>query len=113
MAKKDFASDLQNFIKKGEKELGTGGIIPPVEPPKKEDQQKTDVPRGVGRPREHEPYEKTTVTFPPELMGKLKVMCLYEGKQIREILEDALGRLIDEYEQKHGAIRVPPRFRGK
>lgn len=104
MAKKDFASDLQNFVKKGEK-------APAAEPSPKKEPQKSDIPRGVGRPREHEPYQKTTVTFPPELMGKLKVMCLYEGKQIREILADALGRLIDDYEQKHGEIRVPPRFR--
>ena len=44
-------------------------------------------------------------------MGKLKVMCLYEGKQIREILATALDNYINEYEQKHGAIRIPARFR--
>ena len=45
------------------------------------------------------------------MMGKLRRLCVYEGRQIREVLEEALGRLIDGYEQAHGAIRVPPRFR--
>lgn len=103
MAKKDFANDLQNFVKKGEKE--------PVTEVAAENTPEKEKPKGVGRPREHEPYEKTTVTFPPELMGKLKVMCLYEGKQIREILEECLGRYVSEYEQQHGNIRIPPRFR--
>ena len=100
MAKNDFADDLQNFVKKGEKE-------PVIETSEK----KKEKPRTVGRPKEHEPYEKTTVTFPSEMMGKLRMLCVYEGRQIREVLEEALGRLIDEYEQEHGAIRVPPRFR--
>lgn len=105
MAKNNFADDLQNFVKKGEKvpEAGT----PTVEAPEKRE-EKT---RTVGRPKEHEPYEKTTVTFPAEMMGKLRMLCVYEGRLIREVLEEALGRLIDEYEQEHGAIRVPPRFR--
>lgn len=107
MAKKDFANDLQNFVRKGEKEPEKENVTPePVVP-------KEHKPRGVGRPKEHEPYEKTTVTFPPELMGKLKVMCLYQGKQIREVLADALEKYIIEYEQEHGVIRVPPRFRDK
>ena len=105
MAKKDFANDLQNFVKKGEKEPGTKA--PVIEASEKRE----DKPRTVGRPKEHEPYEKTTVTFPSEMMGKLRMLCVYEGRQIREVLEEALGRLIDEYEQEHGAIRVPPRFR--
>lgn len=98
MAKKDFASDLQNFVKKPEATTET---------------KNEEKPRKVGRPKEHETYEKTTVTFPAEMMGKLRVLCLYEGKQIREILTDALGRYIDEYEQEHGAIRIPPRFKEK
>ena len=105
MAKKNFANDLQNFVRKGEKEQEPEKEVPAVETPKE------IKPRGVGRPKEHEPYEKTTVTFPPEMMGKLKVMCLYQGKQIREVLADALDKYINEYEQEHGAIRVPPRFR--
>lgn len=107
MAKKDFANDLQNFVRKGEKETEIENEVPAAETPK------NSKPRGVGRPKEHETYEKTTVTFPPELMGKLKAICFYEGKQIREVLADALDKHINEYEQKHGAIRVPPRFRDK
>lgn len=105
MAKKDFANDLQNFVRKGDKEEKIENVAPIAVTPKERK------PRGVGRPKEHEPYEKTTVTFPPELMGKLKVMCLYQGQQIREVLAVALERYINEYEQEHGAIRVPPRFR--
>ena len=104
MAKKDFVNDLQNFVKKGEKEKEPA-IEAPV--PTVPEERKL---RGVGRPKEHEPYEKTTVTFPPELMGKLKVMCLYEGKQIREVIAEGLEKYINEYEQEHGAIRIPPRF---
>ena len=107
MGKKDFSNDLQNFVKKGQKETTIENQTPATETPKERK------PRGVGRPKEHEPYEKTTVTFPPELMGKLKVMCLYQGKQIRELLADALEKYIIEYEQEHGVIRVPPRFREK
>lgn len=107
MPKKDFASDLQNFVKKGE----PGTEVPAVETPEREKAIEKETPRSVGRPKEHEPYEKTTVTFPSEMMGKLRMLCVYEGRQIREVLEEALGRLIDEYEQEHGAIRVPPRFR--
>lgn len=101
MPKKDFTEGLQNFVKKPEKE---------VEPQQAETSER-EKPKTVGRPKEHEPYEKTTVTFPAEMMGKLRMLCLYEGKQIREILEEALGKLLDEYEQEHGSIRVPPRFR--
>lgn len=97
MAKKDFASDLQNFVKKAEKES--------KETPEKE------VVKAAGRPREHDPYEKTTVTFPSELMGKLRMLCLYDDRQIREVLQEALEKYINEYEEEHGAIRVPPRFR--
>lgn len=92
---------------------------PIVIPSKEEDDEEEEVPElevkvevRAGRPREHEPYEKTTVTFPPEMMGKLRTLCLYEGKQIREVLEYALEKHIKEYEQKHGAISVPPRFQG-
>lgn len=67
----------------------------------------------VGRPRTHtQGLLKTTVTFPPELMGKLRVLALNEGKQIREILEEGLVMVIEKYENKHGSIRVPEIFRG-
>lgn len=67
--------------------------------------------RGVGRPREHEPMEKTTVTFPSELMGKLRTLCLYDGRQIREVVAEALEKFIDKYEKENGPIPIPPRFR--
>lgn len=94
MAKKDFTKDLQSFVEKSSV---------PTSVPQETEQQKV-----AGK---HSQYEKTTVSFPPELMGKLRMLCLYEGKQIREVLEEALGKFVDEYEQEHGVIRVPPRFR--
>ena len=98
MAKKDFTKDLQSFVEKAEPAVSSTAIT----------SQEMEVPKAVCK---HSQYEKTTVSFPPELMGKLRMLCLYEGKQIREVLEESLGRYIDEYEQEHGAIRVPPRFR--
>lgn len=101
MDKNDMMQGLQNMTKKPEKEAAAASPAQTTE--------KVKV-KAAGRPREHDPYEKTTVTFPAELMGKLRMLCLYDGKQIREVLEDALDKYINEYEQEHGAIRVPPRF---
>ena len=101
MDKKDMMQGLQNITKKPEQDAAAS---------KKETTDKVKV-KSAGRPREHDPYEKTTVTFPAELMGKLRMLCLYDGRQIREVLEEALDKYINEYEQEHGAIRVPPRFR--
>ena len=52
-----------------------------------------------------------TGTLHPELMGKLRVHCLHDGKQIREVIEAALEAYFKEYEQEYGAIRIPARFR--
>ena len=41
------------------------------------------------------------------------MLALNEGKQIREILEEGLVMIIEEYENKHGLIRVPEIFRSK
>lgn len=97
MDKNDFKQGLQDLVKKPEK----NAIASPEPAPKK----------GVGRPKEHDKLEKTTVAFEPELMGKLRMLCLQDGVQIREVLGEALERYISEYEQEHGSIRVPSRFR--
>ena len=68
---------------------------------------------GAGRPREHEPFEKTTVTLPPVLMGKLRMMCLQEGWQIREVMAQALTSYLNNYEKKNGEIPVPQRYLDK
>lgn len=65
---------------------------------------------GAGRPREHEPFAKTTVSLPPVLMGKLRMMCLEEGWQIREVVEQALTSFLNNYEKKNGEIPVPQRY---
>lgn len=46
MSKKDFASDLQNFVKKGE----PGTEVPAVETPEREKAIEKETPRSVGRP---------------------------------------------------------------
>ena len=102
MAKKDFTKGLQEFVKKPEVE--------------KESQvsntNEKAKPKAVGRPKEHEEkMMKTTVTFPAEKMGKLRALCLNEGKQIREVLEEGLDKVIEDYEKEHGLIRVPKAYK--
>ena len=67
---------------------------------------------GAGRPREHEPFEKTTVSLPPIMMGKLRMMCLQEGWQMREVMAQALNTSLTKYEKEHGEIPVPQRYLG-
>jgi len=67
---------------------------------------------GAGRPREHEPFEKTTVSLPPIMMGKLRMMCLQEGWQMREVMAQALNAYLTKYEKEHGEIPVPQRYLG-
>ena len=67
---------------------------------------------GAGRPREHEPFEKTTVSLPPIMMGKLRMMCLQEGWQMREVMAQALNTYLTKYEKEHGEIPVPQRYMG-
>ena len=105
MDKNDMMKGLQKMAKKPEKKDS-----PKVESPRAAAPE-AEKPKAVGRPKKHEPYEKTTVTFPAELMGKLRMLCLYDDRQIREVLEESLGNYIADYEKQHGAIRVPPRFR--
>lgn len=101
MAKKDFSKGLQDFVKKP---------VAEAENQSNENQEQAK-PKTAGRPKEHDQQMmKTTVTFPAEKMGKLRALCLNEGKQIREILEEGLDRIIDEYEQEHGRIRVPKAY---
>ena len=73
--------------------------------------KETRAPR-AGRPREHEPFEKTTVSLPPIMMGKLRMMCLQEGWQMREVMAQALNTYLTKYEKEHGEIPVPQRYLG-
>lgn len=72
---------------------------------------KRETGAGAGRPREHEPFEKTTVTLPPVMMGKLRMMCLQEGWQIREVIEKSLRTYLANYENENGEIAVPQRYK--
>jgi len=94
MAKKDFSAGLKKMASK------------PV--PQEVEEPKVEVKKSVGRPKEHEQKMlKTTLTLPAEKMGKLRILAVNEGRQLREILEEGLDKVIEEYEASHGRIRIP------
>lgn len=70
--------------------------------------------RAAGRPRVHEdPYERTSITLPSELMGKLRMFCLEERKQLRDVIEEALNKYFIEIEKYRGTISIPEIYRNK
>lgn len=70
--------------------------------------------RAAGRPRVHEdPYERTSITLPSELMGKLRMFCLEERKQLRDVIEEALNKYFIEIEKERGTISIPETYRNK
>ena len=70
--------------------------------------------RAAGRPRVHEePYERTSITLPSELMGKLRMFCLEERKQLRDVIEEALKKYFIEIEKERGTISIPETYRHK
>lgn len=70
--------------------------------------------RAAGRPRVHEePYERTSITLPSELMGKLRMYCLEERKQLRDVIEEALKKYFIEIENERGSISIPETYRNK
>lgn len=70
--------------------------------------------RAAGRPRVHEePYERTSITLPSEIMGKLRMYCLEERKQLRDVIEEALKKYFIEIEKERGPISIPETYRNK
>ncbi len=61
--------------------------------------------RGKGRPRE-DGYEARTFRVKTELVQKLKIIALKEGRLQKDILDFALESAISRYEEKHGVINV-------
>ncbi len=61
--------------------------------------------RGKGRPRE-DGYEARTFRVKTELVQKLKIIALKEGRLQKDILDFALESAITRYEEKHGVINV-------
>ena len=63
--------------------------------------------RRRGRPTritEDNPSSKTTVILPSLLMDKIKALAYMEGRQLREIIEDAIATSVAKYERKNGEI---------
>lgn len=83
------------------------------ETPEKEPQYVQDPEkRSAGRPKVHKKgLERTSITLDPEVMGKLRVLCLEHGRQLRDIIEESLIKYFREYEKEHGEIRVPDIYR--
>lgn len=70
--------------------------------------------RPVGRPKVyHGGIERTSITLEPEMMGKLRMLCLEQRRQIRDVIEEALQDYLAKFESEHGAIRVPSIYRDK
>lgn len=70
--------------------------------------------RAAGRSRVHEePYERTSITLPSEIMGKLRMYCLEERKQLRDVIEEALKKYFIEIEKERGPISIPETYRNK
>lgn len=58
-----------------------------------------------GRPKEEE-YESRTFRVRKELVQKLRIISMTEGRLQKDILDFALGSVIARYEEKHGAIDI-------
>lgn len=60
-------------------------------------------PQKVGRPRQDE-YECRTFRVRKDLVKKLRIIALTEGRLQKDILDYALETVISKYEKKHGEI---------
>ncbi len=70
--------------------------------------------RPVGRPKVYYGgIERTSITLEPEMMGKLRMLCLEQRRQIRDVIEEALQEYLIKFESEHGSIRVPATYRDK
>ena len=58
-----------------------------------------------GRPRE-EDYEARTFRVRKELVQKLRIISMLEGRLQKDILDFALESVISRYEEKHGVIDI-------
>lgn len=70
--------------------------------------------RSVGRPKVHEnSTERTSISLDSEVMGKLRMLALLSGKQLSNVIEEALVKHFSAYEKKNGEIPVPDIYRKK
>ena len=54
---------------------------------------------------------RTSITLDPEVMGKLRYLALNTGRQLNDIIEEALVKYFENYERKHGDLIVPEIYR--
>lgn len=113
MGKQDkLKQQLESFVQKPVK---TAEPTPKAEPVKEHTSSPTPkAKRPVGRPKVyHGGIERTSITLEPEMMGKLRMLCLEQRRQIRDVIEEALQDYLTKFESEHGAIRVPSIYRDK
>ena len=68
--------------------------------------------KATGRPAVRKKSSaRTSITLDPEVMGKLRYMALNTGRQLNGIIEEALIKYFENYEEKHGEIIVPEIYR--
>lgn len=109
MSKQDMLKkNLANF---GQKPVKTEDATQP-EPASVSDTPQTPTKRSAGRPKVHDAgTERTSITLDPIVMGKLRMLCLEQRRQLRDVIEEALKDYFERFEAEHGNIRVPATYR--
>ena len=113
MGKQDkLKQQLENFVQKPVKTAEQTPKEEPVTEPTSSSVPKSKRP--VGRPKVYYGgIERTSITLEPEIMGKLRMFCLEQRRQIRDVIEEALQDYLTKFESEHGTIRVPATYRNK
>lgn len=111
MSKQDeLKKNLANF---GKKPVKVDDTVK-EEPVQSSDEPQPQAKRGAGRPKVHDAgTERTSITLDPIVMGKLRMMCLEQRRQLRDVIEEALKEYFERFEAEHGTIRVPATYRNK
>lgn len=63
--------------------------------------------RKRGRPKKDNKGERSTFIVDPEIMKKIKYICLVDGKMQMEVIDEALTNYIKSWEADNGRIRLP------
>lgn len=86
------------------------GLMGDTQPATPQDQtQESDIPapKKIGRPKMDSNDIKATIVISPDLMRKVKYVALMEDAMIKTIVDSALSRYIEEWEEENGKIRFP------
>ena len=92
MTKKEFTGAFDSVMNDGE-QLDTSTT-------------QTTGKKRVGRPSSPENYGRTSLILNKEQVAKVKVIAQTEGFTMKDIVEKALGDIIDRYEKRHGEVVV-------